>query len=97
MAFAELGDQFPDLSDLDRVEAHGGFIQYDDLRRMQDCLGDTNALLKALGKVTDQSLANAGQSATLFCQCHGVFDSGFFNASEHCAVTQVLIHAHFLI
>jgi len=45
---AEFADQVADLADLNRVEADGGFIEDHHLGRVNDGLGDADALLIAL-------------------------------------------------
>jgi len=47
---AKLADQVADLDDLQRVKAHGGLIQNDDLGIAQQRLSDADALLVAFGK-----------------------------------------------
>ena len=48
--FAELRDQIPDFLELERVEAGGGLVEDEQLRVVQDGLGEADALLVALGE-----------------------------------------------
>ena len=57
-------DERADLDDLQRVQAHGGFVQNDDLRVAQQGLGDADALLISLGQRGDALVAH-GRHARL--------------------------------
>ena len=47
------------------VEHRGRFIEHDYSWIMQNCLGDTDTLLVALGEVADQSPTNSAQTTAL--------------------------------
>ena len=59
MALAQFLDQVADLDDLQRVQAHGGFVQNDDLGVAQQRLGDAYTLPVTFGQVGNAAVAHS--------------------------------------
>src|SRR5690606_39242668 len=65
MLSREALDEFADLNDLTRVEAHSRLIEDEDFRRMDQRLSETHALTVTFGKISDQALLHMRQPRAL--------------------------------
>ena len=98
VGLAQVADEGADLDHLRRVQADGGFIQNDDLRRAEQRSGNTHTLTVALGQVADQALLHALQARA----GRGVLHCGgtirlFAGALQLGNEQQILLHGHILI
>ena len=65
MFLAQFADQFAYLADLNRVQAHRGFVENNDGGHMQNGLGNAHPLLIPFGQIANQPLANFRQAASI--------------------------------
>ena len=98
MGLAQIADEGADLDHLRRVQADGGLIQNDDLRRAEQRSANTHTLTVALGQVADQALLHALQARA----GRGVRHCGgtirlFAGALQLGNEQQILLHGHLLI
>ncbi len=81
MGLSQIADQGADFLNLDRVQTDRGLVQDHHRRVVDDCLGNADALLEALGYVADQAPADFLQAATGF----GLFARRAHLAARHAA------------
>ena len=98
VGLAQVADEGADLDHLRRVQADGGLIQNDDLRRAKQRSGNAHTLTVALGQIADQALLHALQARA----GHGVLHCGgtirlFAGALQLGNEQQILLHGHILI
>ena len=97
MVLCQLPDQLPDFDNLLRIQSHRRFIQNNNLRISQDCLGQSHSLTVTFGQIFYQTLLHIGDSYHF----HHIFDLIFpsvpGNFLQLCREFQILFHCHIKI
>src|SRR4030066_1747353 len=86
-----------DLADLDRVEAGGRLVENNDRRKMDNGLGDADALLVALGEIADQASADVVQAALVLGGSARRAPLAAFNAIEGRTVVEIFVHGQIAV
>ena len=91
---AQLPDEAAQLDDLRRVEAHGGFVQNDELRTAQQRLRHAHPLAVALREAADEPGQDIFQTGTVGGRLHLCRAVGFLDAFQFGGKVEVLGHRH---
>ena len=87
-----LFNQFTYFKNLIRVQTIRRFIQHDKLRIMHDRLRYSQPLLVSARKITNESLAEMGYTATLFGYFNRLLDLFGIHESHFCGKRKIFIH-----
>ncbi len=91
-------DQFTNFDNLLGVETHCGFVEDQNLGIVQECLGESDPLAVAAGKISDQAMPDLAESQPLDFPIHGggeFFSTKPSKSSHKCEIfrhRELLVH-----
>ena len=91
---AQVFDQLPHLADLVRIEADGRLVEDEQIRIMQERVGQTHALAVAFGQGADQLLLHVAQAAQFLHRIGPLAFGPSADAFQGRPVFEVFLHAH---
>ena len=97
MLFRKSAYQLPDLYDLFRVKPYCRFIQYNNIRESQHCLGKTYSLTVSFRQVPDESVLYTSDLYQFFHFIYRFFSVFPGYSLELCRELQIFSYSHFHI